>query len=405
MRNARTTNLDLASLLAPIDVEEFFARYWEQEPLVIARNDPSFYAGLPTNGDFEFLLSSLTHPRDGWFSLVKVQARPPDHSMLSQEGLLNLAEVYGAYKNGFSLLLNQVQKRHRATGVFCRGLEIDMSRRGVILSRHVGANAYLSPSHSQGFSIHYDPHDVFILQLEGRKQWTIYGRHVEFPLDPPASPIPREEAGTPLKEFELEAGDFIYIPRGFLHEARSGDESSLHLTLILESATWRDLLGEMLVSDPRFRQALPRHFGIGGAAGTGNRRALAARASALANSPQLGAALSRVTGRLLTNLDSLPNGGFHRVEDSKSLRASTWVGLADGVFGRIEVKRDSALLHLPGTSLSAPRFMAPAFRFLLKAPAFRASDLPVDAVPREKLEFVRGLVSSGFLVRRPKPAG
>ena len=83
----------------------------------------------------------------------------------------------------------------------------------------------------------------------------------------------------------------------------------------------------------------------------------------------------------------------------------SWVGLADGVFGRVEVKGDSAVLHLPGTSLRAARVMAPAFRFLLRTSAFRARDLPVDAAPGEKLKFVRRLVLSGCLVRRPKPAG
>jgi hypothetical protein len=162
------------------------------------------------------------------------------------------------------------------------------------------------------------------------------------------------------------------------------------------------LIAEVLVADPRFRQSLPRHFGEGGV-NRDKRQALATLASTLGRSPHVSDALSRVTGRLFSNLESLPNGGFGSIENSKSLRGDTWVGLADGVFGRVEVKRDSAFLHLPGTSLGADRFMAPTFRFLLRTPAFRPRDLPLDTTTNEKLKFVRGLILGGYLVRRSKP--
>eukprot|EP00954_Amorphochlora_amoebiformis_P003993 310054-Amorphochlora_amoeboformis.AAC.1 len=42
-----------------------------------------------------------------------------------------------------------------------------------------GANAYLTPSGTQGFAPHFDDVDVYILQLEGRKRWRLY---------PPRSP-------------------------------------------------------------------------------------------------------------------------------------------------------------------------------------------------------------------------
>jgi ribosomal protein L16 Arg81 hydroxylase len=403
MHSTRPPNPDLASLLAPTDTGDFFARYWEREPLLITRNNRELYSDLPTSTDFEFMLSSLTEPQGGWFSLVKERGRRPSDAMLTEEGQLNLLEIYDAYRDGYSLLLNQVQKRHRATGLLCRKLEADLSESGVILARHIGANAYLSPSHSQGFSIHYDPHDVFILQLEGCKNWKIYGCHVIFPIHPPTDPISRRAAGRPQKEFLLAPGDLIYIPRGFLHEAHAGGESSLHLTLSVETVTWRDLFSEILSTDPRFREALPRHF-IAGALGDGKRRTVATLASALATSEHLGEAFSQVSRRLFANLEAMPNGGLDRVEDYKSLRSDSWVGLADGVFGRVEVSRDRAILHLPGDSLQADRIMAATFRFLLKTSVFRPRDLPVDTVPREKLKFVRGLVLGGYVVRRPRPS-
>jgi hypothetical protein len=203
-------------------------------------------------------------------------------------------------------------------------------------------------------------------------------------------------------EFLLAPGDCIYIPRGFLHDAHTSDKSSFHVTLSIETVTWRDLIAEVLVADPQFRKTLPRHFGVG-PVGNDKRQALATLVSNLAHSPHVDDALSLVTGRLFSNLETLPNGGLRGVENSGSLRADTWVGLADGVFGRVEVKKNSAFLHLPGASFGADRFMAPTFRFLLKQSAFRARDLPLKTTLNEKLKFVRALLIDGYLVRRPKP--
>lgn len=389
--------MKLESLIAPVKVKSFFARYWQKQPLILARNKPGFYKGLITSSDFEFLLSSLTNPQGGWFSLVKERARPPVDSMLSDEKLVNLSEIYAAFTEGYSLLLNQVQKRHRATGVLCRQLEISLSDFGVTLSRHIGANAYLSPANSQGFSIHYDPHDVFILQLEGHKHWRLYGRHVQFPIEPPPEPIPKDEAGPPHKDFYVAPGDLIYIPRGFLHDAETDDESSLHLTLSVECATWRDLIAEILSSDPRFRKTLPRHFNSRSRIGRSQLEEFASVVSHMTKSPALPSALSQVTMKLLGNLESLPNGGFGSIDKVPALTEDSLVGLSEGVFGWVENADDGVILHFPGASLKAGKNMASTFRFLLKRGEFRPRDLPVKSSAEEKVKFVQQLMLGGFL--------
>ena len=39
------------------------------------------------------------------------------------------------------------------------------------LGHPVQANAYVTPPQNQGFSDHYDVHDVFVLQIAGEKRW------------------------------------------------------------------------------------------------------------------------------------------------------------------------------------------------------------------------------------------
>ncbi|MEP7179644.1 MAG: cupin domain-containing protein, partial [Pseudonocardiales bacterium] len=43
-------------------------------------------------------------------------------------------------------------------------------------------NAYITPPQNQGFAPHYDVHDVFVLQVAGRKNWTMHRPVVSDPL-------------------------------------------------------------------------------------------------------------------------------------------------------------------------------------------------------------------------------
>ena len=49
------------------------------------------------------------------------------------------------------------------------------------LGHPVQVNAYLTPPAAQGFAAHYDTHDVFVVQVAGRKHWTIHEPVVRLP--------------------------------------------------------------------------------------------------------------------------------------------------------------------------------------------------------------------------------
>ncbi len=42
------------------------------------------------------------------------------------------------------------------------------------LGHPVQINSYITPAQNRGFAPHYDVHDVFVLQVEGRKRWRIH---------------------------------------------------------------------------------------------------------------------------------------------------------------------------------------------------------------------------------------
>ena len=58
----------------------------------------------------------------------------------------------------------------------------------------------------------------------------------------------------------LEAGDALYLPRGYVHAASTTDEPSVHLTVGVLSTTWYDVLPDTLAlaaDELAFRDALP----------------------------------------------------------------------------------------------------------------------------------------------------
>lgn len=114
------------------------------------------------------------------------------------------------------------------------------------LDHPVQVNAYLTPPGTKGLELHFDFHDVFVLQLDGRKRWRIW-EPLERTRDPVrGGPTVRrpsfDELGPPALDIELRAGDCVYLPRGFPHAAESLDESSAHLTIGLLAITWQRAL-------------------------------------------------------------------------------------------------------------------------------------------------------------------
>ncbi|EDQ87242.1 uncharacterized protein MONBRDRAFT_27442 [Monosiga brevicollis MX1] len=99
------------------------------------------------------------------------------------------------------------------------------------LTTLVGANVYITPANSQGLAPHHDDVEVYILQLEGEKAWRLYE-----PIEPLAmsysADLDREELAQPIAELVLRPGDFLYLPRGTIHEASCvGNQHSTHITI------------------------------------------------------------------------------------------------------------------------------------------------------------------------------
>ncbi len=130
------------------------------------------------------------------------------------------------------------------------------------LGHPVQVNAYVTPAQNQGFAPHYDTHDVFVLQVSGRKQWTVHEPVVELPTQPwdtVADAVAARANEDPLLSTTLEPGDCLYLPRGFIHSAKALGGTTVHLTFgihaITEAEVLRAVLAEALTDD--WRASMP----------------------------------------------------------------------------------------------------------------------------------------------------
>ena len=128
------------------------------------------------------------------------------------------------------------------------------------LHEAVHTNVYFSPANTQGFRCHYDLHEVFVLQIDGRKHWKVFDPTTQSPVEPwQAEDVPGPEV-RPYLECTLQPGDVLYVPRGHWHYAVAQDTHSLHITAGIKTRKGDELLdwlGRELRSSEVWRRNVP----------------------------------------------------------------------------------------------------------------------------------------------------
>ncbi|WP_426573090.1 cupin domain-containing protein [Aquihabitans sp. McL0605] len=232
------------------DVEQFRAHDVYRQPRVTSpsrRRDPARFA------DPDALWSDLLgrSTRRPGFRLVREgtttdPGRITRRARIGNRDLTDLAapnEVIDGYRGGATVVLQGLHLTDPALARFANNLALD-------LDQPVQINAYLSPSSARGLDIHFDYHDVFVVQLEGTKRWRVWAP-TERTRDPIGGKhaIPRptlDELGDPLLDLVLEAGDVLYLPRGHPHVAETTDRASSHLTVGVLAITWHRIVRQAI---------------------------------------------------------------------------------------------------------------------------------------------------------------
>lgn len=239
-------------LISPVKQEKFFAEYWQKKPLLIA-NRASGYKDLFSLSDFEFLLFTCVAPVHPWVKFVNNKVGLRNEPYFTQYNTLKLLDqelVVEGFQEGNTIVLNHLQLRWDPIKKLCYMLE-------ELFGTGVGVNSYLTPANAQGFQAHRDAEEIFILQIAGEKLWKLYDYPLEYPLsDDPA--VFGDDLKAPEIEVVLKPGDLLYIPRGYVHEAITANDYSLHLTVGIGCRTWTHLLNAVAGNESDLRKTLPQ---------------------------------------------------------------------------------------------------------------------------------------------------
>jgi hypothetical protein len=189
------------------------------------------------------------------------------------------------------------------------------------------------------------------------------------------------EPGDAVLDVTLRAGDTMYLPRGWLHQALTSDSDSLHITVGVNVRRWID----------EVRLELD-----GKEADLGYRRAIDAGEPPELPELDADAARSRSRKRFVRSRRPILDGQLSELRALASLTAEDELERRDTVIADLH----GTTLVFEGKSLRFPDRLAPELEVLVTADGrFRVAEIAGDLDEPGKLVLVRRLVREGFLRR------
>jgi bifunctional lysine-specific demethylase and histidyl-hydroxylase NO66 len=365
--------------VAPVGAERFLAEHWEQRPLVVPRAEEGRFDDLLSARDVERLITE-TAIRTPGFRLVKAGATVSNYTTdLSWRpspftGVVDVPRVLREFEDGATIVLQGLHHFWLPLARYCRHLEAS-------LGHAAQANAYYTPRGSQGLPVHHDTHEVISLQVAGEKRWLVYEPVLELPLKNQRYRSALGAPGEPVLDVVLRAGDTMYLPRGWLHQALTSDSDSLHVTIGVNVRRWIDAARAELDAhedDLAYRRTID---GV-----------------APPELPQLDAdgARQRARDRFVRSRRPILDGQLSELRALDELDTSTELVRRDTVIADLHGTR----LVFEGKELRFPDRLAAELEFLVTTEKpFCGGDLPGTLDDAGRLVLLSRLVREGFLRR------
>jgi ribosomal protein L16 Arg81 hydroxylase len=228
----------IEALLGDLSLEQFLDRHYTRLP----------HSGV---GSVRGITSF-----SGWPALETILRLPGIDAFSALEGRRGEGTPSRArYDEGYTLVVRSAERHDAELARLAEGFRADFQA-------PVNVHVYATPAGRSGFGWHYDPEDVFILQIQGAKEYRLRKNTVNpWPLlEQMPKDLRFEREITPTLSCLLRPGDWLYLPTGWWHEARGADGDSITIAVGLMTPAAIDLLDfvrrELLNALP-WRQRLP----------------------------------------------------------------------------------------------------------------------------------------------------
>ena len=180
--------MDFDRIIAPMTREEFLSRHWEQSWLHLKGAPGRFTELMPWDELNRLLANARLAP-----PLLRLsqngETLPSDAFMHTPPGTghlprMDAGKVAVLLAQGATLVLHMVEDISPAVRALARAISETLQGRSYV-------NLYASWKTQRGVDLHWDAHEVLMLQVQGRKRWQIHAPTQEHPLDAGVPPMPK----------------------------------------------------------------------------------------------------------------------------------------------------------------------------------------------------------------------
>jgi ribosomal protein L16 Arg81 hydroxylase len=205
----------LQELLDPMPLHEFLHRAFTRVPFAMPDRARRY-----TQDFTEADIAAIIETGRSVLRIVHNGRLVHDHARLSWR------EAQAYYRRGHTLLVRYAERSSPKFQALAEAF-------AQFFHAPVDIQVYLTPDKSQAFGWHYDLEEVFIIQVQGCKEYTIRQNTVH-PLpvwDTMHEDMAYDRETSRIRmTCRLEAGDWLYIPSGWWHIAHT-QADSMHLSI------------------------------------------------------------------------------------------------------------------------------------------------------------------------------
>jgi len=187
-------------LLGGLSAQQFMRRHWQKKPLLIRQAVPGMVPPIARGELFDLAAREdvesrlIRHGSKGWTLR---------HGPFSRRAVPPLRQAQ------WTLLVQGVDLHHQ-------GVHELLSRFRFVPDARLDDLMISYASDGGGVGPHFDSYDVFLLQVHGRRRWSI-GRQRDLRLQPNV-PLKILAQFEPEETFDLEPGDMLYLPPRYAHD-------------------------------------------------------------------------------------------------------------------------------------------------------------------------------------------
>jgi lysine-specific demethylase/histidyl-hydroxylase NO66 len=242
-------------LISPQTTESFIANIWEKKPIVIRRDRDDYHSGIITRRTIE---NFIKNDQEFAANSILLSRGAGDEKETYAESVLD-AESLCKMVNEEGWICQVVHPQQKSAKVHALLERLENWSGSLWGSNYFFGSAATNPADAMSDNV-----ELFVMQLEGKSHWKVFEGETKLSRDAGCE-FQEEDLGPSIIDEELEAGDLIYIPRGYIYSS-TGLTSFAHLSLsTYQTQSWCDMLSTALTdtldkitrSNLKFREGLP----------------------------------------------------------------------------------------------------------------------------------------------------